>query len=64
MNNTNYGLADIPAPEFDCPCGGWDCSGSPSGPMRGCPYFKNGKIPERELNRKTASEIPEREGAF
>lgn len=22
----------------DCPCGGWDCSGVPGGPLPGCPY--------------------------
>src|SRR4051812_24002592 len=22
----------------DCPCGGWDCSSLPGGPMHGCPY--------------------------
>jgi len=23
---------------YDCPCGGWDCSGLPGGPLPGCPY--------------------------
>jgi hypothetical protein len=23
---------------YDCPCGGWDCSGLPGGPLYGCPY--------------------------
>lgn len=23
---------------YDCPCGGWDCSGVPGGPLLGCPY--------------------------
>lgn len=22
----------------NCPCGGWDCSGVPGGPLLGCPY--------------------------
>jgi len=24
----------------DCPCGGWDCTGAPEGPMYGCPYHQ------------------------
>lgn len=23
---------------YDCPCGGWDCSGVPGGPLDGRPY--------------------------
>jgi hypothetical protein len=26
---------------LDCPCGGWDCSGIPGGPLPGCPYVRN-----------------------
>lgn len=22
----------------NCPCGGWDCSGLPGGPLDNCPY--------------------------
>lgn len=22
---------------YDCPCGGWDCSNLPEGPLHGCP---------------------------
>jgi hypothetical protein len=22
----------------NCPCGGWDCTGAPEGPMHDCPY--------------------------
>jgi hypothetical protein len=29
---------DLCARAYDCPCGGWDCSGRPGGPLYGCPY--------------------------
>ncbi len=33
----------------DCPCGGWDCTGAPEGPMYGCPYVAQTVCDHRQL---------------
>jgi hypothetical protein len=33
----------------DCPCGGWDCSASPGGPLPGCPYVAKAACDHRKL---------------
>jgi hypothetical protein len=41
---TNYWYALAEGARKDgfpnCPCGGWDCSGVPGGPLYNCPYLK------------------------
>ena len=37
----------------NCPCGGWDCTGAPEGPMYGCPYIESvcnhGKLQDGQI---------------
>jgi len=37
----------------NCPCGGWDCTGAPEGPMYGCPYVEaacdHGKLQDGQI---------------
>jgi hypothetical protein len=33
----------------NCPCGGWDCTGAPEGPMYNCPYLEPKKCDHGKL---------------
>lgn len=39
--------------QIDCPCGGWDCTGAPEGPMYGCPYVVRVACDHRKLQDGT-----------